>query len=113
MRKLRPFLGLMLVAVMVVAMVRLCRTSAHRASRATSHRPRQSSQPRRPPDKTIVVVATEAGNARRLVAALKAANLVETLEGAGPFTVFAPDDAAFGSFPPAPWTHCSRIRRVT
>ncbi len=51
------------------------------------------------PDKTIVVVATEAGNFTTLVAALKAAELVETLEGAGPFTVFAPDDAAFAKLP--------------
>jgi uncharacterized surface protein with fasciclin (FAS1) repeats len=51
------------------------------------------------PDKTIVVGATDAGQFTTLVAALKAAALVETLEGAGPFTVFAPDDAAFAKLP--------------
>ena len=35
-----------------------------------------------------------------MVAAVKAANLVETLKTAGPFTVFAPNDAAFAKLPP-------------
>ncbi len=49
--------------------------------------------------KTIVQVATEAGNFTTLVTAIKAAGLVETLQGAGPFTVFAPTDAAFAKLP--------------
>ena len=44
---------------------------------------------------TIVEVATEAGSFTTLVAAIEAADLVETLSGDGPFTVFAPTDAAF------------------
>ena len=51
------------------------------------------------PMKTIVEVAVEAGNFNTLVAAVKAAGLVETLQGAGPFTVFAPTDAAFAKLP--------------
>ncbi|MEM8486068.1 MAG: fasciclin domain-containing protein [Bacteroidota bacterium] len=46
----------------------------------------------------IVQVATDAGF-DTLVAAVQAAELVETLQGAGPFTVFAPTDAAFASLP--------------
>ena len=46
----------------------------------------------------IVEVATEAGFST-LVAAVAAADLVETLEGPGPFTVFAPTDAAFAALP--------------
>src|SRR5512139_4037165 len=42
-----------------------------------------------------VAVASGAENFKTLVAALKAAGLVETLQGKGPFTVFAPSDAAF------------------
>jgi uncharacterized surface protein with fasciclin (FAS1) repeats len=49
--------------------------------------------------KTIVQVATEAGSFTTLLAAVQAAGLAETLQGAGPFTVFAPDDAAFAKLP--------------
>ncbi len=49
--------------------------------------------------KTIPQVAAEAGNFTTLVAALEAAGLVETLQGPGPFTVFAPTDAAFAKLP--------------
>ena len=41
------------------------------------------------------IVAIAATDAKTLVAAVKAAGLVETLQGKGPFTVFAPTDAAF------------------
>jgi len=47
----------------------------------------------------IVAVASAADNFTTLVTALKAAGLVETLQGAGPFTVFAPTDAAFAKLP--------------
>src|SRR4051794_34146504 len=51
------------------------------------------------PMKNIVQVAVEAGNFNTLVAAVKAAGLVETLSGPGPFTVFAPTNAAFAKLP--------------
>jgi uncharacterized surface protein with fasciclin (FAS1) repeats len=47
----------------------------------------------------IVAVASGAGIFNTLVAAVKAAGLVETLQGPGPFTVFAPTDEAFGKLP--------------
>ncbi|MGB8224326.1 MAG: fasciclin domain-containing protein [Polyangiales bacterium] len=47
----------------------------------------------------IVTVAASAGDFNTLVAALKAAGLVETLQGDGPFTVFAPTDEAFAKLP--------------
>jgi uncharacterized surface protein with fasciclin (FAS1) repeats len=47
----------------------------------------------------IVAVATGAGSFGTLVAAVAAAGLVETLQGAGPFTVFAPTDEAFAALP--------------
>jgi uncharacterized surface protein with fasciclin (FAS1) repeats len=49
--------------------------------------------------KDIVAVAAGAENFKTLVAAVKAAGLVETLQGKGPFTVFAPTDAAFAKLP--------------
>lgn len=48
---------------------------------------------------TIVDVAVEAGTFTTLAAALEAAGLVETLQGEGPFTVFAPTDDAFAALP--------------
>ncbi|RED51434.1 fasciclin domain-containing protein [Aestuariispira insulae] len=49
--------------------------------------------------KDIVDTAVHAGDFGTLVAAVKAAGLVETLKGDGPFTVFAPTDAAFAALP--------------
>ena len=46
----------------------------------------------------VVEVAVGAGNFTQLAAALEAADLVTTLQGDGPFTVFAPTDAAFDAF---------------
>ena len=50
-------------------------------------------------EQTIVNVAAGAGQFNTLVAAVKAAGLVETLNGKGPFTVFAPTDEAFAKLP--------------
>jgi uncharacterized surface protein with fasciclin (FAS1) repeats len=51
------------------------------------------------PKKDIVVTAVDAGQFTTLVAAVKAAGLVETLQSPGPFTVFAPTDEAFAKLP--------------
>ena len=50
-------------------------------------------------EKDIVDTAVEAGQFNTLVAAMQAADLVDTLKSDGPFTVFAPTDAAFAKFP--------------
>ncbi len=52
-------------------------------------------------NKNIVENAMNANNVTTLIVALKAAGLVETLSGKGPFTVFAPTDAAFKEVPSA------------
>jgi uncharacterized surface protein with fasciclin (FAS1) repeats len=52
-------------------------------------------------EKDIVDVAVGSADHTTLVAAVKAAGLVETLKGAGPFTVFAPTNAAFDKLPKA------------
>jgi uncharacterized surface protein with fasciclin (FAS1) repeats len=49
--------------------------------------------------KDIVDTAVAAGQFKTLAAALKAAGLIDTLKGAGPFTVFAPTDEAFAKLP--------------
>ena len=51
-------------------------------------------------EKDVVDTAVAAGQFNTLAAALKAAGLVETLKGDGPFTVFAPTDEAFAKLPP-------------
>jgi uncharacterized surface protein with fasciclin (FAS1) repeats len=51
--------------------------------------------------KDIVDTAVAAGNFKTLATALQAAGLIETLKGKGPFTVFAPTDAAFAKIPKA------------
>jgi uncharacterized surface protein with fasciclin (FAS1) repeats len=47
----------------------------------------------------LVETASSAGQFKTLVAALEQADLVDTLKGAGPYTVFAPTDAAFAKLP--------------
>ena len=58
-----------------------------------------STQKDKKPMKNIVQVAVDAGSFKTLVAAVQAAGLAETLQGPGPFTVFAPTDAAFAKLP--------------
>jgi len=53
------------------------------------------------PSKDIVETAVEAGSFKTLAAALQAADLISTLKSEGPFTVFAPTDAAFAKIPKA------------
>lgn len=52
------------------------------------------------PSKNIVQNAVNSKDHTTLVAAVKAAGLVDTLQGKGPFTVFAPTNAAFSALPP-------------
>ena len=51
------------------------------------------------PSRNIIENAVNSADHTTLVAAVKAAGLVETLEGPGPFTVFAPDNGAFAALP--------------
>lgn len=51
------------------------------------------------PQKDIIDNAVNSADHKTLVAAVKAADLVATLKGSGPFTVFAPTDEAFGKLP--------------
>ena len=57
------------------------------------------------PSKTIVANAVNSADHTTLVAAVKAAGLVDTLSSKGPFTVFAPTNEAFACCRQAPWTH--------
>ncbi len=59
-----------------------------------------SSQASQPAQLDIVDTAVSAGSFNTLVAAVQAADLVDTLKSPGPFTVFAPTDKAFEKLPP-------------
>ena len=61
--------------------------------------PAQTTSGDQKPMKTITEIAAENQDFETLVTALKAAGLAETLQGPGPFTVFAPTDAAFAKLP--------------
>jgi uncharacterized surface protein with fasciclin (FAS1) repeats len=63
----------------------------------------QASTPRGAPSKNIVDTAIAAGNFTTLVAGIKAAGLTDTLNGRGPFTIFAPTDEAFKKLPTGAW----------
>jgi uncharacterized surface protein with fasciclin (FAS1) repeats len=58
----------------------------------------------------IVAVASSTEGFSTLVAALSAAGLVETLQGAGPFTVFAPSDDAFAALPAGLLEKCQQLK---
>lgn len=66
---------------------------------ATPEPPMPEPTPTAVPSQTIVDIAVADGRFTTLVAALQAADLVETLSGDGPFTVFAPTDDAFAKLP--------------
>lgn len=103
--------------VLSTAMTSGCRDDTEEATRKTRDDDGQiagtDDQPDRQPDRQpdgqrdrqsdqrpdIVAVATSAGNFDTLVSAVKAAELSDTLRGEGPFTVFAPNDAAFDKLP--------------
>jgi uncharacterized surface protein with fasciclin (FAS1) repeats len=62
------------------------------------------------PQKDIIQNAVNSADHTTLVAAVKAAGLVQTLEGPGPFTVFAPTNSAFDKLPAEPCRPCSNPR---
>ena len=83
-------LSLAAVAIVVAA----CSPAATASPSATP-----TAAPSAAPAGDIVTVASDAGSFKTLLKAATAAGLVETLKGAGPFTVFAPTDAAFAALP--------------
>lgn len=87
-------LSLAAVAIVVAG----CSSAATTAPSATPTAA-PSAAPSVAPAGDIVQVATAAGSFKTLLQAATAAGLVDTLKGAGPFTVFAPTDAAFAALP--------------
>ena len=94
MRQIRTILALSAVtAVAVTGMI----------GGATADTPRAS-------DKNIVETAVAAGKFKTLTSLLKRAGLAKTLQGKGPYTVFAPTDAAFAKVPDATLARLARNR---
>ena len=93
------------VAVLALALTTTAAcSSTDSADTATSapttvETPMESTSPDAMMEKDIVDTAVAAGDFTTLATALTAAGLVETLKGAGPFTVFAPTDEAFAALP--------------
>ena len=88
-------LSLAAVAVVVAACSSTATTTAPSAAPTTA----PSAAPSAAAAGDIVQVATAAGSFKTLLQAATAAGLVDTLKGTGPFTVFAPTDAAFAALP--------------
>jgi transforming growth factor-beta-induced protein len=80
------------LVVAVPLVIAACGSSSDEATPAASPTPSMVL-------KDIVDTAVEAGDFTTLVSAVTAADLVETLKGEGPYTVFAPTDAAFAAVP--------------
>ena len=85
---------ILLSVAAVAIVVAACSSAATSAPKATP-----TAAPSAAPAGDIVQVATAAGSFKTLLKAATAAGLVDTLKGAGPFTVFAPTDAAFAALP--------------
>lgn len=89
------------MAAALAALVTLTACSSNQANSVDTAQSQDSQVASSAPkaEQNIVEVAIGNGNFTTLVAAVKAAGLAETLMGAGPFTVFAPTDAAFAKLP--------------
>lgn len=85
----RSIKSLVFSLLMIIGLVPLCSYAQHNEASAAESAPAMS----------VVGVAAANEDFSTLVTAVQAAELVETLDGDGPFTVFAPTNAAFGKLP--------------
>ncbi len=98
MKRFTTALSLMLVALFVLAACAPAATPEPTAIPEPTTAPEPTAEPT-PAPMDIVDTAIADGRFTTLVAAVQAAELVETLKGEGPFTVFAPTDEAFAALP--------------
>jgi len=90
-----------ILAVAVISSLAVTQTWAQCQSNKATHNTLtiSTASPAAPAEMDIVDTAVQADGFNTLVAAVKAAGLVEALKGEGPFTVFAPTDEAFAALP--------------
>lgn len=90
-----------------------CAGSNSKTDEAGAMASKAASQPAAKMGQDIVAVAMGAGSFNTLTTALKAAGLVDALKGDGPFTVFAPTDAAFAALPEGTLDNLLKPENVT
>jgi uncharacterized surface protein with fasciclin (FAS1) repeats len=96
-----PRIAALAAASAAVLGLAACNNDADKAPAAEAPATAPEAPPAAAPAGTVVAVAQGNADFTTLVSALQAAGLVETLNGAGPFTVFAPTNAAFEKVPAA------------
>ena len=84
-------------------------TAGLKVALASRYKARSADREQPAKSKDIVDTAVGAGSFKTLVTAVKAADLVKTLKGKGPFTVFAPSDSAFAKLPK--WAIASLLKK--
>jgi uncharacterized surface protein with fasciclin (FAS1) repeats len=98
----KKFLLAFTTAVITTAVISSCNSSGEKKSTEDTAMVKSENEPATPPadaPKDVVDIAIGSADHSTLVAAVKAAGLVETLKGAGPFTIFAPTNTAFNALP--------------
>jgi len=96
----KKFFSLFAAAVLSATTFVACNNSGEKkTAEDTATVKKEAMEPKMDTPKDIVDVASGSADHTTLVAAVTAAGLVETLKGAGPFTVFAPTNAAFNALP--------------
>jgi len=94
-------LGALAIASTSALLIAACSNAEPAAPAPAEAAPAEVAMPAATPEGTIVAVAQGAADFSTLVSAVQSAGLVDTLNGAGPFTVFAPTNAAFAKVPAA------------
>lgn len=77
----------------------LCAAALYAGAAVADHGPTTVGGASMLPERNIIENAVNSGDHKTLVAAVQAAELVDVLQGEGPFTVFAPTDEAFAALP--------------
>lgn len=91
---------LAIVAALLLLITAVARNHSSHSSNGSAGISAQGAQKAQQPPQNIFFTAMSASNLNTFIKAVKAAGLVDTLKGAGPFTVFAPTDDAFAKLPP-------------
>jgi uncharacterized surface protein with fasciclin (FAS1) repeats len=96
----KKFFSLLAAAVLTTATFVACNNSGEKKPAEDMNAvSKEAMEPKMDAPKDIVDIAAASSDHTTLVAAVTTAGLVETLKGAGPFTVFAPTNAAFNALP--------------